>query len=539
VVALNPTRVAAAEYKRGWLAILATVCLVAVTAFLRFFELGRSYDVFIDEATYVQVAQNLLSGKGVSLYGQPFYVHPPFFFLLEAAFLRVMPVDSTNLITAILHMRALNAGAAVICVGLLFYIGYRVQGWWGGLIAGGLFALDPFASLVNSEVLLETTTLLWALIGLALLVGPLSQGPTVTIGDPDPASAATARGFWGRLRSPPGASAWIPVSWHWVALAGLAFGLSLVTDQFAFFVTILPLALCFGFGCGLPRCQLATIAGVSMLVYGVYVVVSWHVGLLGLLGNEQWTGFLRLIGRLQLTGFNRPGAPSFFSTAIADLPILGPSYTLMLAGFLTIGALLARPSRQAWALDRVLGMWCAGGSALVLFVLIFHGTLEEQMFYYLTIPSVLAIGVIAPRAVRHLGAHLGWTAACVPIAVVALLLAAGGIGWYGVHSTQDNGYQRATQWLATHVAAGTTVSVTDQLNQVLIEGYPIGSWVTPTQLIQHHVRYVVISSAEVDEGYAFADRQFARWLEDEGQVVYAFVEPTYGRIAIYSLTPPY
>jgi hypothetical protein len=118
-------------------------------------------------------------------------------------------------------------------------------------------------------------------------------------------------------------------------------------------------------------------------------------------------------------------------------------------------------------------------------------------------------------------------------------MVAGGAAWYRVHSTPDNGYQLTTQWLAAHVAKGTTVLVTDEFDQFLIQNYNIGGWVTVPELIQHHVRYLVISSKEVDEGYAFATPHFAEWVADHGHLVYQFVGPSFGRLAVYSLGLPY
>lgn len=535
----DPTR-ALAESRPTWFLVLVMAGFGALTAYLRFFELGRSYDIFVDEVSYLRIGQSLLAGQGVSLYGNPFFLHPPFFFILEAAFLKAMPLHTGQLIPQILYLREFNASFAVLCAVVLFYVGHQIQGRAGGLIAAGLFVFDPFATLINSEVLLETTTLLWSLIGLALLVGPLSGRASIAPGSRlPPLSGERRRGWRARLTPSRGVVASISVGRSRPMLAGVAFGASLVTDDFAFFVSLLPVAVCWVCGWGLPRRQLATIAVVSLAVYGVYLGATWHEGLLGLLLHEKSVGFLRLIGKIQATGFNRPGAPSVLAAAAADLPRLGASYALMGLGLLAIGGLLAWPSRQAWAQDRLLGIWCAGGSALIVFVVLFHGTVEEQMFYYLLIPSVIAIAATAPRAARYLARRSGPKLACVPLAVVLVLMTAGGAAWYQVHTTPDDGYQRTTQWLAMNVAKGTTLSVTDEISQFMFLDYNTGRWVTVPELIQHHVRYVVISSKEVDAGYAFATPQFSEWVADHGHLVYQFVGPSYGRLAVYSLSPPY
>jgi hypothetical protein len=72
-VLADPTR-ARDESRLTWFPAVVMVGLCALTAYLRFFELGRSYDIFIDEVTYVRIAQSVLAGKGVSFSSQPFFL---------------------------------------------------------------------------------------------------------------------------------------------------------------------------------------------------------------------------------------------------------------------------------------------------------------------------------------------------------------------------------------------------------------------------------------------------------------------------------
>src|SRR5437016_2463754 len=56
---------------------------------LRAVYLGRSFDIFYDELIYLRISENVAQGLGVKYYTSPFYLHPPLFFLIEGAYLRL------------------------------------------------------------------------------------------------------------------------------------------------------------------------------------------------------------------------------------------------------------------------------------------------------------------------------------------------------------------------------------------------------------------------------------------------------------------
>ena len=55
-----------------WMAVIGVVALLA-----RIVAISTAYDIFIDEATYTNIAINVAHGRGLVLYGQPFALHPP------------------------------------------------------------------------------------------------------------------------------------------------------------------------------------------------------------------------------------------------------------------------------------------------------------------------------------------------------------------------------------------------------------------------------------------------------------------------------
>src|SRR5947209_6723713 len=69
---------------------IAVALVASVTFTLRTVALGRSYDVFFDEVIYFRIAQNVARTLQVTYAGPvPFLLHPPLFFFLEGAYLKI------------------------------------------------------------------------------------------------------------------------------------------------------------------------------------------------------------------------------------------------------------------------------------------------------------------------------------------------------------------------------------------------------------------------------------------------------------------
>jgi hypothetical protein len=85
---------------RFWIAV---ILVGAITFILRAVNLGRSFEVFIDEFTYLVISQSVVRNLQVVLYGHPFYLHPPAYFFIEAAFLKVFQPGGDTIHTILCH----------------------------------------------------------------------------------------------------------------------------------------------------------------------------------------------------------------------------------------------------------------------------------------------------------------------------------------------------------------------------------------------------------------------------------------------------
>jgi hypothetical protein len=74
----------------------AAVVLAVLIAFgLRAFRLGVSWDLGQDELDYLQMSQGVLRTMWVVGWdGSPFYIHPPLFFFLEAAYMKLFGISN-------------------------------------------------------------------------------------------------------------------------------------------------------------------------------------------------------------------------------------------------------------------------------------------------------------------------------------------------------------------------------------------------------------------------------------------------------------
>ena len=479
------------------------VALLVRTAFL-----DRSYDVYIDEVTYFLISRNLASGLGVTLHGQPFFLHPPLFFFIEAPFIAITH-PSGLLIDQILGVRLLNAGLGAATAVVLLALATRIGGWRVGAVAFVLFTFDPFIIKMDSRNLLEVTAMLAVLLGyLALAWRPIEAGPL------------------GRLR---------------VVLVGVAFGAALLTKEMTAFLTLLPLGILFVTGAYLPRRTSIAIAVVALLTYGIYPVTVVLLGLGPDFASVKFSGLLRFVGIVKTTGFVR-GGPSFTAALVRNLDVFVMTYGVILAG-VPAAILLAWNGTPRLRVIGVLGLSAYG----LLAYSIGFGTLEEQFFYFLVLPAILTVplgwSLFSRLARREPGApSTTWSAVAgrlvgpgrrVLAAALVVCLAWSALIWVEFRVTPDDGYRAALAYLRKEVPNGSTVGVTTDPQEFLFQGYRIERIDSVATLTSARPHYAVISSKQVEDGYTRNGVAIYAWLRAHATRVYVFSGRSYGRIEIY------
>jgi 4-amino-4-deoxy-L-arabinose transferase-like glycosyltransferase len=436
----------------------------------------------------------------VSLYGVHFYLHPPAYFFIQALYIRLIN-PTGSVIEQVQNVRGLNALVAGVSAALLFYIGYRIQGRLSGLIAALMFALDPFVIRVSSRNLLDPSAVMWVLLGYAILL---------SIEDLQSEAVPCWRGI----------------------AAGLAFGMGLLTKDMIFFLTLVPLAICFIRGWSLSRPLAFLVSAVTAVSYLPYLFIVVLIGDGHLFVDEKTRGALRLAGAIQETGFNKPGNQTFLSAVTAQIDTFATTYAILGLGLLAVVLLLLVGAQRG----KLVAVW-TGSAYILLAYSVAFGTLEEQFFYYLVVPSIVSIAVastmlyreqLVPRRYRRLFFSTG-------AALVVLFVTWSAAIWFRVHTTPDNGYQHVVSYLNDNVPRGTHISVTTDTAQFIMAGYVSGVWVTPEEWRDHRVEYVVVSTSEIDKGYSFAGADTLTWLEGNAQLTYEFNGPTFGSMRVYRL----
>jgi 4-amino-4-deoxy-L-arabinose transferase-like glycosyltransferase len=542
---------------------------------LRAIYLGRSFDIFYDELIYLHISENVAHGLGVKYYTSPFYLHPPLFFLIEAAYLRLIAPAGT-LIDHVYAARYLNSVVAALSAVLLFLIGRRVAGWWAGLLAASVFALDPFVIRINSRNLIETVAMFWVLAGYCLMLAVvntrsehevegldvihtwaarakavLSRPRRVATGSRRPAEASPyatsqieARAALTRQASPRvtqviswqladmQAPAAQQGSWPRILAVGAAFGLALLSKEPTAMLTLLPLAICFVLGWGIARRTSALIGITSLAIYAIYPIYVFAFGDVHQFLLQKFRGFSRFTGAVQESGFNQHGGPSFTEAIVRNFNQFATTYFLLVSGIVAICVLLM----LAGSLGRLLAIWTTSAYIMKVFLVLF-GTNEEQYFYYLVAMSILAsataivVFLRSPDVARAIRRRYR---------IAALVLFVAFCGWTGYlwidrHFTPDNGYERLYAYLQQHVPAGATIATTTNPSNELLKGsdYETGMWGTVEDVQNNGAQYVLLSTLLVEKGYDAATPELYQWLTQHAQPVFTFTGPTNGDLVLY------
>ncbi|MGH9078934.1 MAG: phospholipid carrier-dependent glycosyltransferase [Acidimicrobiales bacterium] len=486
---------------------MALVAAVALTA--RLFALPTAYDIFIDETSYTSIAINVAKGHGATLYGLPFVLHPPAAFGMWALVVLAVGQHGTleSTIYLLRHVDAILGSATCVAT---FYLVDAMARRRVAVVAALALAIDPLAISFDSRVMLEAPAQLAA----------VSMVLCIVLAD---------RYRHSRLRRR-----------TLLLAAGLTGGAALATKETFGLVVLSTLVLLVATGWVVTRREALRVMGIAVLVY--LISEAADAGSFGF--NIWWgaktVGMLRLVGIYQVTGFNSPQTHvSLLSRVLANTAVFAVTYLVLAAGvFCAVGALwrlepwypkrrLREPGRRATAL---VALWTLSAAGYLAYATVF-GTIEEQMYYILLLPSIISVCVwwAGWSAVRA----TWWRSVATLAVATALCFNAG--AWSSIHFGHDDEYRRLVAWDEVHVPLSSVVATTDGTSQFLLPRGIIGQWSTLAELKRHHVDYVVLATLLVDQGYGLATPSFERAVERRGRLVFSANGVSDGSLRVYDV----
>ena len=470
--------------------VLATVATIA----LHLWRLSTSYDLFIDEPFYTEVGQSIARGGMPYATGSPFFLHPPGFFVVEAAWMHLFGGHAT-VFAAVFSLRKLVgviAGLTALMLGLLVA---RVAGRAAAVIVVLAYLVNAFANDQSSLVILEPITLFWTISGFTVFAHlDEADGPR------------RRRQLFG---------------------AALLFGLACLSKEFAVFVTLLPLAMAFATRTLLTRREALRAMVVTCIPWGIWLVVVAANGYWSQFFTQITAGYRRTTGKSQISGFNAKNAPSFLDTVIANLDQLWTAYAVLGLGTFAIAYVFwTSKSRPRLRFVSLFGL----GAIPLLAYCVLLGTNEEQFFNFLFFPALICL-VIAVRANwRRLGRMLR----VAVLALVVIAVVSDSAEYLALHLGSDDGTYLVNQWMAQHAPAGTVVSTTNPVQREIFLRYTMVDD-KPNASINPHAKYLVVFDKQVDQGYAFVDRATVDEQVKGKPIVFSTTDRSNGRMVVYAL----
>jgi len=453
---------------------ISALVLFALALFVNGFRHTVTPDIHIDEMIYASTGQNVATGKGLTVQDMPFFWQPPLFFLIEAPIIRLAGLSSSGVMDVALQMRLLNAGLGAATALGLFMLGWRLRGIWTGWAMGLLYISDPFVIRVTRRLYLEPFAAMWILFALWF--------------------CWSSSGRW---------------TWKRRAIAGVLFGLALLSKELTFFALGVPILLWL-------RKEMSWkeplgIIGFAALTYAIYPVWSYAVGWGGQFLSLKQFQYDRLVGVFQYTGWNRPGV-SFTQALVVNAADYWTSYLCILLAVPAMVILWRRKDRAS----RFLSSW-----TLVTFVffagLVKFGTLNDQFFYYLMIPVLASVAYVYSFNIPQLlsGARRAWRRADpvslvyninvgLVVLVVGLLVIRPNVQvWTQRFAVEnDDGFIRISGMLRNMVPSGAPIALPGAGSDILKFVYPNNDYqllteARPGVLAGRQVQWYVLSDKDI------------------------------------------
>jgi hypothetical protein len=509
---------------------LTVVAIGSVALAMRLIGHSTNYELFIDEITYATIGQAVALGHGVSLYGPPFFLHPPLFFYLEAGLLDLFGGANASPVSLVLELRPINCVIGAIECGLLTLLVGRITNRKLGVAVGVFAAVDPFLLLWDGRVLLETLAMTTAVA--AWLCVEWVARSDVARPVREVAQAGDASRPWTRAE-------------RTVTVAGgLLFGVSLLSKETYGFVGVVPLLAMFVLGSPIRRKVSGLMFALAAGSYVIYLLTVLASGDIAAWSNANIEGVLRAVGLVQVTGFNQAGGHHAAASSR-----LGATLSLYLISYLVIAAiafatlagvirwLLAARARRTLSTQRRLAIvFAAGGVGYVGYAVMF-GAFETQIFYMCMVSGLPVLATEVGSLTSALGARINRRLVLVVCGLLASLALVFELSAdVRLRSENDTSLTQLNAYINTHVHYPSLVDSTDGVTQFILRGVGLDVVLNVRDLERARADYVVVDEGLVDQGYVTLGPGFQSWLDAHARVVFRSTSRSTGQLLLYRTT---
>ncbi|WP_250007257.1 glycosyltransferase family 39 protein [Actinoplanes sp. M2I2] len=480
----------------GRLLALMLTCAGIAAVFL-LWNLHRSPDTQYDEVVYSRADQAVAENWSLTWTNRPLFVHTPLSFLAQAGWLRILGTYRDPLIDVIADTRLLAAFLSVANVVLIAMLTYRLADRARPrarlvltVVTAALASLDPVLLRFGRMAMIEPFALFACLVTLHL------------------AMALQAR-----------RSRWF------VAVVGLAGGLTLLTNEVGIFMLLTPLvhALLARDRRFIGRCLAALAAALAL--WCVFVVWAVQLGLFASFVEIKSVTLQRLLGTVQITGWNRPGV-SFVSGLSEQVNQYAAAYLILALGAVAAVWLMLRRGGDSarWLLAWLITSYAFGAYTVLL------GTLNEQFFVYV-VPASLVGTVLVADAV--LGARR-WSASVAWVLLGAVLIL-GTSSWGRFYTTRNDGLARLTAYVGANLPACAALNATGDAERFeqLFPNRPITDYATGPGALSHGVTLFVLSDKDAGMRFGNSSPQLAGWVRGHGTRLAAYPSATYRGLELW------
>lgn len=503
---LRWSHAALALLSHPWVVVGVLVCLALVIVLD---NLGASPDTVYDEAVYTQAALNVINHGLLTWRGDPVFIHPPLFFLLEGAWLGLTGAATGGFFEATRAARTLIGLSVALNVGLVTALAWQLAGTARparrALIAGAaglLAAFDPVLLRYGRVGMIDTLALTAGLIVLLLA--------------------------WHRRHA-----GWLA----WLGILGPAIGVALLTKEISIFLVVVPL-LAFLLERRLAAAARATAAlVVGIGLWGTFPAWATSLGLEGRFVEQKLLTFERLIGVLQITGWNRPNV-SFLQALYVSAPQYIASYLVLAIGAVVLAWLWLRGTSES---GTFLVAWLGSTYLFGAFTIV-RGQLNEQFFTYL-MPGAVVAAIFAADAIiawardRLAGSPaLGRLLTAAPVLGLSLLLSLGAASWWRFHhEARDDGIRSMAEYVSTELPACAAVNASGDVQKYVysLGPNPVSSFASGPRAASRGVRYFFLNPKDVFARYGRMSPDLAGWIQANGRLVQKYPSITYWAVQLW------